>query len=60
MLSRDNNYVTGECVTLILPGKVCPLEAVATRCDANLTATACECDPGFHHRGSSCVGELKL
>jgi hypothetical protein len=50
-------YFSGSCITGVLPGQVCGLEATATECDAELlTATECTCEAGFNYTGLKCIG----
>ena len=47
----------GSCVTSVLPGEVCSLEAVATECpEFSFVASNCECPGGFQDGETSCIG----
>ena len=52
----------GSCVTSVLPGEVCGLDAVATECpEASLMATTCTCvEDGFQYdyQDAACRGQL--
>ena len=49
-------FSPGPCITSVLPGHVCTLEAVATECN-HLMARLCTCKEGFTYQGMDCVGK---
>ena len=55
------SIIVGECITTVLPGQVCSLDAKATEC-GNFSATTCQCSPGYNYsyRGFECVGMLSI
>ena len=50
--------ISGSCITSVMPGEVCGLEAVATECRENsVEATVCECAEGYIYQANKCIGE---
>jgi hypothetical protein len=54
-------FPIGSCITGVLPGEVCDLEATATECDTELlTATECTCEVGFNYKELQCIGKQRM